>query len=162
MDQEEVFLWSQVCYSPSKFMRWLDQLDREGNKLPVHPGVMLGDVKAKFAFAHGNFVAARPFDQQIRGYMKMLGIGMAQGVDGIGSLMSTIPASFFAKMADRAATDKRVAATHYYAGFGAAAVKQAEGLASLRPRKALAGTFRRPGPKAMTGLSPGLDRLFAG
>ncbi|MFM2125946.1 MAG: methylenetetrahydrofolate reductase [Acidobacteriota bacterium] len=122
---KEVFLWSQVCYSPSKFMRWLDQLDREGNKLPVHPGVMLGDVKAKFAFAHGNFVADRPFDQQIRGYMKMLGIGMAQGVDGIGSLMSTIPASFFAKMADRAATDKRVAATHYYSGFGAAAVKQA-------------------------------------
>lgn len=122
---KDVFLWSQVCYSPSKFMRWLDQLDREGNKLPVHPGVMLGDVKAKFAFAHGNFVADRPFDQQLRGYMKMLGIGLAQGVDGIGSLMSTIPASFFAKMADRAATDKRIAATHYYSGFGAAAVKQA-------------------------------------
>ncbi len=122
---KEVFLWSQVCYSPSKFLRWLDQLDREGNKLPVHPGVMLGDVKAKFAFAHGNFVADRPTGDQIRGYMKMLGIGMAQGLDGIGSLMATIPASFFAKMADRAATDKRISATHYYSGFGAAAVKQA-------------------------------------
>ena len=122
---KEVFLWSQVCYSPSKFLRWLDQLDREGNKLPVHPGVMLGDVKAKFAFAHGNFVQDRPFGQQINGYMKMLGIGMAQGIDGIGSLMSTIPTSFIEKMADRAATDKRVSAIHYYSGFGAAAVKQA-------------------------------------
>ena len=122
---KEVFLWSQVCYSPSKFMRWLDQMEREGNKLPVHPGVMLGDVKAKFAFAHGNFVADRPFGEQIRGYMKMLGIGAAQGLDGIGSLMATIPAGFVAKMADRAAGDKRLSAIHYYSGFGAAAVKQA-------------------------------------
>src|SRR4030095_514389 len=103
---KEVFLWSQVCYSPSKFMRWLDQLDREGNALLVHPGVMLGDVKAKFAFAHGNFVAGRAFGEQIRAYVKMLGIGAAQGIDGIGSLMATIPASFVAKMADKAATDR--------------------------------------------------------
>jgi 5,10-methylenetetrahydrofolate reductase len=122
---KEVFLWSQVCYSPSKFMRWLDQLDREGNTLPVHPGVMLGDIKAKFAFAHGNFVAERPFGEQIRGYFKMLGIGAAQGLDGIGSLMATVPASFIEKMADKAATDKRISAIHYYSGFGAAAVKQA-------------------------------------
>jgi 5,10-methylenetetrahydrofolate reductase len=122
---KEVFLWSQVCYSPSKFMRWLDQMEREGNKLPVHPGVMLGDVKAKFAFAHGNSVADRPFGEQIHGYMKMLGIGAAQGLDGIGSLMATIPAGFIAKMADRAAGDKRLSAIHYYSGFGAAAVKQA-------------------------------------
>lgn len=122
---KEVFLWSQVCYSPSKFLRWLDQLDREGNQLPVHPGVMLGDVKAKFAFARGNFVADRPLGEQIRGYMKMLGIGAAQGIDGIGSLMATIPSGFVAKMADRAAQDKRISAIHYYSGFGAAAVKQA-------------------------------------
>ena len=82
-------------------------------------------MKAKFAFAHGNFVADRPLGEQVRGYMKMLGIGAAQGVDGIGSLMATIPSGFVGKMADRAATDKRIAATHYYSGFGAAAVKQA-------------------------------------
>ena len=122
---KEVFLWSQVCYSPSKFMRWLDQLDREGNTLPVHPGVMLGDVKAKFAFAHGNFVADRPLAEQIRGYVKMLGIGAAQGLDGIGSLLATVPAGFIATMADKAATDRRISAIHYYSGFGAAAVKQA-------------------------------------
>lgn len=122
---KEVFLWSQVCYSPSKFLRWLDAMEREGNKLAVHPGVMLGDVKAKFAFAHGNFVADRPFGQQIRGYMKMVGIGAAQGLDGIGSLMATIPTGFVAKMADRAAADKRISVMHYYSGFGAAAVKQA-------------------------------------
>jgi 5,10-methylenetetrahydrofolate reductase len=122
---KEVFLWSQVCYSPSKFMRWVDQIEREGNKLPVHPGVMLGDVKAKFAFAHGNFVADRPLGQQISGYMKMLGIGAAQGIDGIGSLMATIPTSFVEKMADKAASDKRISVIHYYSGFGAAAVKQA-------------------------------------
>lgn len=122
---KEVFLWSQVCYSPSKFLRWLDAMEREGNKLAVHPGVMLGDVKAKFAFAHGNFVADRPFGQQIRGYMKMVGIGAAQGLDGIGSLMATIPTGFVAKMADRAAGDKRISVMHYYSGFGAAAVKQA-------------------------------------
>ena len=34
----------------------------------------------------------------------------------------------------------------------AAAVKQAEALASLRPRKATAGTFSRPAPKPSTGL----------
>lgn len=122
---KEVFLWSQVCYSPSKFMRWLDSMERDGNQLPVHPGVMLGDVKAKFAFAHGNFVADRPMAEQIRGYMKMLGIGAAQGVDGIGSLMATIPTGFVGKMADRAMSDKRLSAIHYYSGFGAAAVKQA-------------------------------------
>ncbi len=122
---KEVFLWSQVCYSPSKFMRWLDQMDREGNTLPVHPGVMLGDVKAKFAFAHGNFVADRPLGEQIRGYFKMLGIGAAQGLDGIGSLLATVPAGFVGTMADKAATDKRISQIHYYSGFGAAAVKQA-------------------------------------
>jgi len=122
---KEVFLWSQVCYSPSKFLRWVDQMEREGNNLPVHPGVMLGDVKAKFAFAHGNFVQDRPFGEKIRGYMKMLGIGAAQGIDGIGSLMATIPTSFIEKMADKAATDKRISVIHYYSGFGAAAVKQA-------------------------------------
>jgi len=35
----------------------------------------------------------------------------------------------------------------------AAAVRQAETLAVLRPRKAVAGTFRRPGPKPTTGLA---------
>ena len=41
-----------------------------------------------------------------------------------------------------------------------AAVKMAEGLVALRPRKATAGTFRRPGPKATIGLSPALaDRI---
>ena len=41
-----------------------------------------------------------------------------------------------------------------------AAVKMAEGLVALRPRKATAGTFRRPGPKATIGLSPVLaDRI---
>jgi 5,10-methylenetetrahydrofolate reductase len=122
---KEVFLWSQICYSPSKFMRWVDQMEREGNKLPVHPGVMLGDVRAKFAFAHGNFVQDRPLPEKIRGYLKMLGIGAAQGIDGIGSLMAAVPAGFVAKMAERAAGDKRIAAIHYYSGFGAAAVKQA-------------------------------------
>ncbi len=42
----------------------------------------------------------------------------------------------------------------------AAAVRQAETLAALRPRKPIAGTFRRPGPKSLTGLSPNLKRLF--
>jgi hypothetical protein len=102
---KEVFLWLQVCYSSSKFMRWLDQMDREGNKLRVHPGVMLGDIKAQFAFAPGNFVAERPFGEQIRGYMKTVGIGAAQGIDGIGSLMATVPTGFVEKMADKAATD---------------------------------------------------------
>jgi hypothetical protein len=122
---KEVFLWTQVCYSPSKFMRWLNELEREGNKLPVHPGVMLGDINAKFGFAHGNFVQGRPRNEQIRGYIKMLQIGIAQGIDGIGSLMATVPTSFIAKMATHAASDKRIWGMHYYSGFGAAAVKQA-------------------------------------
>lgn len=123
--EKEVFLCAQVCYSPSKFVRWLNQLDREGNKLPVRPGVMLGDVKAKFAFAHGNFVAGRPTNEQVRGYFKMLQIGAAQGIDGIGSLMATVPTSFIARMALQAVSDKRIRGMHYYSGFGAAAVKQA-------------------------------------
>ena len=122
---KEVFLWTQVCYSPSKFMRWLNRMERDGNKLAVHPGVMLGDVKAKFAFAHGNFVAGRPGNEKIRGYFKMLQIGAAQGIDGIGSLMATVPTSFIGKMASQAAADKRIRGMHYYSGFGAAAVKQA-------------------------------------
>ena len=123
--EKDIFLWTQVCYSPSKFMRWLDRLEREGNKLPVHPGVMLGDVRAKFAFAHGNFVADRPTHEQIRGYFKMLQIGAAQGIDGIGSLMAPVPTSFISRMALEAAADKRICGMHYYSGFGAAAVKHA-------------------------------------
>lgn len=38
----------------------------------------------------------------------------------------------------------------------AAAVKQAEALVALRPRKAVAGTFRRPDPKSTTGLPDAL------
>jgi allantoin racemase len=44
----------------------------------------------------------------------------------------------------------------------AAAIRQAETLASLRPRKATAGTFRRPDAKPITGVSAALERLFAG
>jgi len=44
----------------------------------------------------------------------------------------------------------------------AAAVRQAETLAALRPRKPVAGTFRRPGPKSITGISPALAGLFKG
>jgi Asp/Glu/hydantoin racemase len=40
----------------------------------------------------------------------------------------------------------------------AAAVKQAEALVALRPRKATAGTFRRPGPKPTIGLPDALAR----
>jgi hypothetical protein len=123
--EKEIFLWTQVCYSPSKFMRWLKRLEQEGNQLPVHPGVMLGDVRAKFAFAHGNFVAGRPTHEQIRGYFKMLQIGAAQGIDGIGSLVAPVPTSFISRMALESATDKRICAMHYYSGFGAAAVKNA-------------------------------------
>jgi hypothetical protein len=123
--EKEIFLWTQVCYSPSKFVRWLNRLENEGNKLPVHPGVMLGDVRAKFAFAHGNFVAGRPTHEQIRGYFKMLQIGAAQGIDGIGSLVAPVPMSFISRMAREAASDKRICAMHYYSGFGAAAVKHA-------------------------------------
>ena len=123
--EKDIFLWTQVCYSPSKFMRWLNRLEREGNKLPVRPGVMLGDVRAKYAFAHGNFVAGRPTHEQIRGYFKMLQIGAAQGIDGIGSLIAPVPTSFISRMALEAASDKRLSGMHYYSGFGAAAVKHA-------------------------------------
>ncbi len=43
-----------------------------------------------------------------------------------------------------------------------AAVKQAEALAALKPRKARAGTFARPPAKTMTGVSPALARRFDG
>jgi hypothetical protein len=86
---------------------------------------MLGDVRAKYAFAHGNFVAGRPTHEQIRGYFKMLQIGAAQGIDGIGSLIAPVPTSFMSRMALEAATDKRLSGMHYYSGFGAAAVKHA-------------------------------------
>jgi Asp/Glu/hydantoin racemase len=42
----------------------------------------------------------------------------------------------------------------------AAALKQAEVLASLRPRKAIAGTFRKPDNKAITGTTESLADLF--
>jgi Asp/Glu/hydantoin racemase len=42
----------------------------------------------------------------------------------------------------------------------AAAVKQAEALAALKPLKARAGTFRRPPPKPVTGVTSGLARLI--
>ncbi len=44
----------------------------------------------------------------------------------------------------------------------AAAVRQAETLAALNPRKPIAGTFRRPGPKQMTGISSSLKTFFKG
>ncbi len=44
----------------------------------------------------------------------------------------------------------------------AAAVRQAEALVALAPRKATEGTFRRPAAKPITGVSPALARLFAG
>jgi allantoin racemase len=44
----------------------------------------------------------------------------------------------------------------------AAAVRQAETLASLNVRKARKGAFRRPDPKPTKGLSPALTRLFSG
>jgi allantoin racemase len=43
----------------------------------------------------------------------------------------------------------------------AAAVKQAEALVTLRPRKAIAGGFRRPAAKPSTGLSPRLSAWIA-
>jgi Asp/Glu/hydantoin racemase len=43
----------------------------------------------------------------------------------------------------------------------AAAVKQAEALIALRPRKATAGTFRRPPPKPTRGLPEALARRIA-
>ena len=42
----------------------------------------------------------------------------------------------------------------------AAAVRQAETLAVLKPRKAIAGTFRRPGPKPTTGLTEALAAVI--
>jgi len=42
----------------------------------------------------------------------------------------------------------------------AAAVRQAEVLAALQPRKATAGTFRRPDAKPITGVTADLARLF--
>jgi hypothetical protein len=123
--EKDISLCTQVCYSSSKFLRWLDRVEREGNKLTVRPGVMLGDVRAKFAFAHGNFVAGRPTHEQIRGYFKMLQIGAAQGIDGIGSLMAPVPTTFISRMALQAASDKRLRGMHYYSGFGSAAVKHA-------------------------------------
>lgn len=41
-----------------------------------------------------------------------------------------------------------------------AAVTMAEGLVRLNPRKPTAGTFRRPGPKDSTGLSPALANVI--
>lgn len=41
-----------------------------------------------------------------------------------------------------------------------AAAKQAEMLATLDPKKASAGSFRRPDPKPSLGLSPALERLL--
>jgi len=43
----------------------------------------------------------------------------------------------------------------------AAAVRQAEVVASLRVRKSTAGTFRRPDAKAITGASEALEALFS-
>jgi Asp/Glu/hydantoin racemase len=43
----------------------------------------------------------------------------------------------------------------------AAAMRQAEVVASLRVRKATAGTFRRPDAKTITGVSPVLEGLFS-
>jgi allantoin racemase len=42
----------------------------------------------------------------------------------------------------------------------AAAVRQAETLAMLKPRKAISGTFRRPGPKPTTGLAETLAAVI--
>lgn len=44
----------------------------------------------------------------------------------------------------------------------AAAVKQAEALAALQPRKATAGTFRKPPPKPTSGVAPALEKLMGG
>ncbi|MBN9541607.1 MAG: Asp/Glu/hydantoin racemase, partial [Alphaproteobacteria bacterium] len=41
-----------------------------------------------------------------------------------------------------------------------AAVMMAEGLVRLKPRKATAGTYRRPAPKESTGLAPALADLI--
>jgi len=42
----------------------------------------------------------------------------------------------------------------------AAAIRQAETLASLRPRKATAGTFRQPAAKQIIGVPASLAQLF--
>ena len=42
-----------------------------------------------------------------------------------------------------------------------AAITMAEGLVRLNPRKAIAGTFRRPGPKASKGLTASLADVIA-
>lgn len=44
----------------------------------------------------------------------------------------------------------------------ASSVKQAEAMVALRHRKPVAGTFKRPGGKASTGLAPDLASRFAG
>ena len=41
-----------------------------------------------------------------------------------------------------------------------AATVMAEGLVRLAPRKATAGTFRRPGPKDSKGLAPALANVI--
>lgn len=43
----------------------------------------------------------------------------------------------------------------------AAAVKQAEALVALHPRKATAGTFRKPAPKPVSGVSDPLRRMMS-
>jgi len=43
-----------------------------------------------------------------------------------------------------------------------AAVRQVEALVGLAPRKAIAGTFRRPAAKPINGVSPALARMFQG
>ena len=45
---------------------------------------------------------------------------------------------------------------------GAAALRQAETLVALRPRKATVGAFRHPAAKPTTGLSEAMVRLFRG
>ena len=44
----------------------------------------------------------------------------------------------------------------------AAATRQAETLAMLKPRKATVGTFRRPDPKSSQGLPSAVARLLSG
>jgi len=105
-------------------MRWLDQMERDGNKLQVHPGVMRGDVKAKFALYMETWLPtalqARRFEAISRGCRSVPRRALT-----VSAAWATIPASFVAKMADKAASDKRISAIHHYSGFGAAAVKRA-------------------------------------
>jgi hypothetical protein len=42
-----------------------------------------------------------------------------------------------------------------------AAIKQLEGLVALNPRKAIAGTFRRPAPKPAIGLPAPLQNWIS-